>query len=110
MRSNAQRKRKKVYELELFVSGLTSKSINTIRTLREICETNLSSGYNLKIIDIYKDPLLAKKNDVFAVPTLIKRSPGRRRVFIGDLSKPASVYRALGIKDSKGKKDDVHSG
>jgi circadian clock protein KaiB len=97
--------KKKKYELELFVSGLTSKSIRTIDTLRAICELHLSEQYQLKIIDIYKEPHLAKENDVFAVPTLIKRAPGRRRVFIGDLTKPDSLYLALGISGRDEKYD-----
>jgi circadian clock protein KaiB len=95
----------KTIELELFVSGLTSKSIFAIATLKSICENNLAKNYRLKIIDIYKEPRLAKENDVFAVPTLIRRFPGPKKVFIGDLSNPLSVYRALGIERKASKND-----
>lgn len=94
------------FELELFVSGLTSKSIRTIELLRSICETHIPDAYQLKIIDIYKEPTLAKANDVFAVPTLIKRAPGRKRVFIGDLSQPQALFSALGIRIEEQKNDD----
>ena len=85
------------FELEIFVSGLTLKSIQTINVLREVCETHLFGSYNLRIIDIYQEPKLAKANEIIAVPTVIKRSPGPKQVFIGDLSQPDSLYQALGF-------------
>ncbi len=97
MPTRSKKAKKRPYELELFVSGLTSKSIRTIDRLRTICEDHMPNAYCLKIIDIYKNPELAKENDVFAVPTLIKRAPGRKRVFIGDLTEATSVYSALGL-------------
>ncbi len=85
-------------ELELYVSGITPKSIRAIEVLKDICETHFANRYALKIIDIYREPQLAKKNEVFAVPTLIKQFPGPRQIFIGDLSDSAPVLKALGIK------------
>lgn len=85
-------------ELELFVSGITPKSIRAIEVLKTICETYFADRYALKIIDIYREPHTAKENEVFAVPTLIRRRPGPKRMFIGDLSDAAPVLKALGIK------------
>ena len=96
-RAQSQLKTQKI-ELELFVSGITPKSIRAIELLKDICETHFSNRYNLKVIDIYREPAIAKKNEVFAVPTLIKTRPGPRKIFIGDLSDPAPVLKAFGIK------------
>lgn len=85
-------------ELELFVSGITPKSVRAIEAIKDVCETHLIGRYSLKIIDIYKEPSMAKKNEVFAVPTLIKRNPGPRKIFIGDLSDLTPVLKTLGIK------------
>jgi circadian clock protein KaiB len=90
--------KKRQCELELFVSGLTTQSIRTVERIRELCEVNMPDAYSLKIIDIYKEPKLAKENDVFAVPALIIKYPGRRRVFIGDLSDVRRLSLALGIR------------
>ena len=87
-----------VIDLELFVSGITPKSIRAIEILKDICETYFSARYTLKVIDIYREPDMAKQNEVFAVPTLIKRGPGPRKVFIGDLSDAAPLLKAFGIK------------
>ena len=93
----------KEIELELFVSGMTPKSIRAIEVLNDICETHFSDGYTLRIVDIYREPLKAKQNSVFAVPTLIKHHPGPRKIFIGDMSDAVPVLRAFGIQ-SGGKK------
>lgn len=85
-------------ELELFVSGLTPKSIRAIENLKEICETHLTNRYSLKVIDIYREPEVAKLNDVIAVPTLIRRQPGSKKMFIGDLSNAGPILKAFGIK------------
>ena len=101
-RPKSELKRQKV-ELELFVSGVTPKSIRAIEVLKELCETHFSNHYSLKIIDIYREPALAKKNEVFAVPTLICRQPGPKKTFIGDLSDAAPVLRAFGLKKGTSK-------
>ncbi len=85
-------------ELALFVSGITPKSIRAIETLKELCEKYLASRYTLKVIDIYREPKLAKENDVVAVPTLIRLQPGPRKMFIGDLSDSAPILKAIGIR------------
>jgi circadian clock protein KaiB len=85
-------------ELELFVSGITPRSIRAIEILKDICKTHLEDRHTLKVIDIYREPQLAKENEVFAVPTLIRRNPGPKKIFIGDLSNTAPVLKALGIK------------
>ncbi len=96
-RERARLKSQRV-ELELFVSGITPKSIQAIETLKEICETYLAHRYSLKVIDIYREPQLAKKNEVVAVPALIRLQPGPRKMFIGDLSDAAPILKAIGIR------------
>lgn len=89
-------------ELELFVSGITPKSVRAIEVLKDICESHFAGRYSLKIIDIYREPDTAKKNHIFAVPALIRRQPGKRKMFIGDFSDAAPVLREFGIlKGSK---------
>ncbi len=88
-------------QLELFVSGITPKSIRAIEVLKDICETHFPDNYQLKIIDIYREPNTAKENEVFAVPTLIMRQPGPKQMFIGDMSDATPVLKALGLKRGK---------
>ena len=63
------------YVLRLYVTGMTPKSIKAIENIRKICEENLQGRYDLEIIDIYQQPEYAKKEQLIAAPTLIKKLP-----------------------------------
>ena len=91
----ARRKDEK-FILRLFVSGLTPRSTEAIRRVKEVCETYLRD-YELEVIDIYQQPLLAKEEQVVATPTLIKKSPLPLRRLVGDLSNQNRVMVGLDI-------------
>ena len=63
------------YQLKLYVTGMTPQSINAIDNLRVICEEHLKGRYDLEVIDLYKNPSLAKGEQIIAAPTLIKKLP-----------------------------------
>lgn len=88
----------KEYVLRLYVAGATAKSLTAIKVIREICETHLNGRYDLEVIDIYKQPKLARGEQIIAVPTLIKRLPLPLRKFIGDLTETEKVLLGLDIK------------
>ncbi len=72
--------------LSLFVAGKTVKSINAINNLKFICNEALKGIYKLEVIDILKNPKLARYNQILATPTLIRKLPLPRKNIIGDLS------------------------
>lgn len=86
------------YVLRLYVAGATAKSLTAIKVIREICENHLNGRYDLEVIDIYKQPKLARGEQIIAVPTLIKRLPLPLRKFIGDLTETEKVLLGLDIK------------
>jgi circadian clock protein KaiB len=69
-----------------------------IRSITEICEEYLKDRYILEIIDIYKNPTLAKGEQIIAAPTLIKELPSPLRKFIGDLADREKVLVGLNLK------------
>ncbi|MES2881815.1 MAG: circadian clock KaiB family protein [Bacteroidota bacterium] len=85
------------FVLRLFVSGASPNSIRAIANLREICDQHLSGRYSLEIIDVYQQPLLAKDEELVALPFLIKKVPLPERKLIGDLSDTVKVLKTLGI-------------
>ncbi|MBE3064539.1 MAG: circadian clock KaiB family protein [Spirochaetes bacterium] len=85
------------YVLRLYVSGSTLKSALAVENIKRICEQYLKNRYNLKVIDIYQQPNLARDEQIVAVPTLIKRSPPPLRRFIGDLSNLKRVLFGLDL-------------
>jgi circadian clock protein KaiB len=74
------------YQLRLFVTGVTPRSLEAIENVRHLCEENLRGRYELEVIDLYKEPQAAGENQIVAAPTLIKLLPNPVRKFIGDIT------------------------
>ena len=74
------------YVLCLYVTGMTPKSTKAIANVQKLCEKHLAGRYELKVIDIYQQPKLAKGEQIIATPTLIKKLPLPLRKIIGDMS------------------------
>lgn len=91
---------KQVYILRLFITGASPNSSRAIANLKEICETHLKGNYELEIIDVYQQPLIAQREQVIALPMLIKMSPSPVRRLIGDMSDTEKVLRGLGLSSS----------
>jgi len=74
------------YVLRLYVTGVTNRSELAVRNLRAICDEYLMGRYDLEVVDIYQQPVLAKGEQIIAAPTLIKKLPLPMRRIIGDMS------------------------
>jgi circadian clock protein KaiB len=102
--ASAPRKRKPAkkpsqpYVLRLYVAGLTARSRRAIENITAICEEYLKGRYELEVIDIFKRPVLAREEQIFATPTLVKRLPVPLRRFIGDLSEKEKVLVGLDLR------------
>ncbi len=86
------------YVLRLYVTGMTPKSIRAIANVQKLCEEQLSGRYELKVIDIYQQPILAKGDQIIAVPTLIKKFPLPLRKLIGDMSDKEKFLVGIDLK------------
>jgi circadian clock protein KaiB len=86
-----------VYRLRLFVTGATPNSTRAVSNLKEFCETFLADRYELEIIDVYQQPLMAESEQLIALPMLVKLSPGPQRRLIGDMSDTDKVLRGLNL-------------
>jgi len=89
------------YILKLYVAGLTPQSVSAIENLKRICEEHLKGRYNLEVIDLYKNPSLAKGEQIIAAPTLIKKLPLPLRRVIGNMSNSERVLVGLDLKELK---------
>jgi circadian clock protein KaiB len=87
--------------LQLYVSGMSPKSQEAIRNIKQLCDEHLKDAFELEIIDIYKNPELASEQSIVFSPSLIKLLPQPRKVLIGTLSDSEKVVKALGISFSK---------
>jgi len=89
------------YNLRLYVAGQTPRSIAAIANLHKICEAHLSGRYNVTIIDLMKDPALAQRDQIVAIPTLIRHLPEPLKRIIGDLSNIEKVLVGLDIAPTR---------
>lgn len=89
---------KDTWKLRLYVAGQTSKSMTAFANLKKICEEHLQGRqYHIEIIDLLKNPTLAKGDQIIAVPTLVRHLPEPMRKIIGDLSNTERVLVGLDI-------------
>jgi circadian clock protein KaiB len=86
------------YVLKLFITGASANSVRAVTNLQEICRNYLKDNYTLEIIDVYQQDDIAEKEELIALPMLLKRSPLPERKLIGDLSDTVKVLKGLGIK------------
>jgi circadian clock protein KaiB len=86
------------YVLRLYVTGSTKRSTLAIETMRDICDTYLKNRHDLQVVDLYQNPEAAAREQIIAVPTLIRQQPGPVRRVIGDLSDRTRVLATLGVR------------
>jgi circadian clock protein KaiB len=79
------------YLLRLYVVSDTPQSARAYRNLQTLCREHLAGRYRLDVIDLTKNPALAKADGILAVPTLVRKMPVPIRKFIGSLTDTARV-------------------
>jgi circadian clock protein KaiB len=86
------------YVLKLYVAGQTPNSLAALKNLKIICEKYLAGKYTIEVVDLIKNPKLAKGDQIIAVPTLVRQLPEPIRKIIGDLSNTERVLVGLNIR------------
>jgi circadian clock protein KaiB len=89
--------KEEIWELKLYIAGKTEKSVMALRNLKKYCEEHLKGKYKIEVIDLLKKPQPAEGDQIFAVPTLVKKIPEPIRKIIGDLSNEEKVLVGLNI-------------
>jgi circadian clock protein KaiB len=87
-------------KLILYVAGQTPKSLAAIANLERICAEHFPGQYAVEVVDLRKDPKLAREHSIVAIPTLVRELPLPFRKLIGDLSNTHKVLVNLEISDS----------
>jgi len=84
--------------LRLYTAGQTPKSVAAFQNLKRICEEHLPGRYEIEVIDLMKNPRLAKEDQIVAIPTLVRKLPDPLRKIIGDLSDVDRTLVGLQLK------------
>ena len=91
------------WDLRLYVAGQTSNSSAALANLQRICDTHLQGQYRIEVIDLLKNPTLAKGDQIVAVPSLVRKLPTPIKKIIGNLSNEERVLVGLDLQPAKSK-------
>ncbi len=91
-----------VWDLKLYIAGYTPRAVRALENLKEICEEHLHGLYRIQVIDLLRNPTLARGDQIVAVPTLVRKLPVPVRKIIGDLADRERVLVGLDLR-SRGK-------
>ncbi len=94
----ATHKKEEKWELRLYVAGQTPKSVTAFSNLKKLCEDHLEGKYSIEVIDLLKNPQLARGDQIVAIPTLVRKLPVPVRKIIGDLSNTVRVLVGLDLR------------
>jgi circadian clock protein KaiB len=83
--------------LQLYVSGMSPRSMEAIENINKICSEFLEESFQLEIIDLYKHPEVASEQQIIFSPSLIKRRPLPKKTIVGTFSDSQKVIKGLGI-------------
>ncbi len=98
----ARKKASDEWILRLYVAGQSPRSAAALRNLEAICEQHLAGRYRIELIDLLKNPQLARGDQIVAVPTLVRHLPPPMKKIIGDLSNEERVLVGLDLRPRRG--------
>ena len=78
--------------------GRRRSPLTAFANLKKICEEHLAGKYRIEIVDLMKNPTLAKGDQILAIPTLVRQLPPPVKKLIGDLANTERVLVGLDIK------------
>jgi circadian clock protein KaiB len=90
-----------LWELRLYIAGETPKSIAAVTNLNRICDEHLSGQFKIEVVDLLKNPQLARGDQIVAIPTLVRKLPNPVRKIIGDLSNTEKTLVGLQLRPLK---------
>lgn len=94
------------WHLTLYVSGASLNSAAALDTVRRLCDTELAGQVDLEVVDVLEQPALVVRNDIFAIPTLIKGLPPPLRALVGDLGDTARLRVGLDLPAANDEDDE----
>jgi len=96
--SGSHRRPAKLWQLRLYVMDQTPKSLTAFSNLTKFCESHLKGRYRITVVDLLKQPQLAKGDQILAIPTVVRKLPKPVRTIIGNLSDVQRVLVGLDLR------------
>ncbi len=92
------RRKAAAWELRLYIAGRTPRAERAFQNLERICEEHLAGKYHIEVVDLLREPRLARGDQIVAGPTLVRNLPVPVRKIIGDLSNTERVLVGLDLR------------
>jgi circadian clock protein KaiB len=82
----------------LYVAGSTPQSMRALVNVRRYCEQHLKEQYELFVVDVREHPEVAQREQLIALPTLVRKLPAPEHRMIGDLSDRVKLEHRLHLQ------------
>jgi circadian clock protein KaiB len=86
------------WSLRLYTAGQSPKSLRALENLKRICEEHLQGRYHIEVVDLLQQPHLARGDQIFAIPTLVRQLPAPIKQVLGDLSNTERALVGLDLR------------
>jgi circadian clock protein KaiB len=83
--------------LRLYVASGAPNSAQALGNIRALCATHLPGGFEIELVDVFREPKRALADEVFMTPTLMRIAPAPMVRIVGTLNSARPVLDALGL-------------
>ncbi len=90
--------RKPLWKFCLYVANQTPRSVQALNNLNDFCKREFPGRYAIKVVDVLAKPHLALKENIVAVPTLVRVAPAPMRRVIGNLTDRSRMILGLDLR------------
>jgi circadian clock protein KaiB len=95
--SKKQKQESDTWNLCLYVKDKAPVSLRAMNNVKRICEKYLRGRYFLEVVDLSIHPEFAKRDQIVALPTLVRKTPPGGRRVVGDFSNTNRVLNGLDL-------------
>ncbi|HEU5174338.1 MAG TPA: circadian clock KaiB family protein [Gemmatimonadaceae bacterium] len=81
----------------LYIAGDTARSRRAVVNFRRLADQRFSGRYELRVVDVQRQPERAEEERILTTPTLVREEPEPRRRVTGDLTDAEQVMVALAL-------------
>jgi circadian clock protein KaiB len=92
---------KSLYVVRLYIAGDKGRSFRAAENLNKLLDSDMQVQYNLEVVDVSRNPALARKHDLTALPTIIRTLPTPVQKFVGNLSDENGVAVGFNLATDK---------
>jgi circadian clock protein KaiB len=87
------------WHVKVYIAGWTAASMAALSTVKALEAEYFPEGSVVEVIDLIEQPETGVRDNVLAIPTVVKVSPAPVRRIVGNLSNIPKTLKVLGFSD-----------